>query len=880
MAEPGLLGAEVTHIPSNLHDPESSKFIPFAYPDALSDSEELLAAFFASSTAGLCILDTELRYLAINGVLAGMNGLPPGDHLGKTVREMLGSVADVLEPKFRRVLSTGESILNVEVSGVLPTRTELGHWIEHYFPIKDANGVVTRIGVVVIEITEQKRMERRLEELAAKLQREKDRLQILREIDQALSLHTSLPLLFPVIAACIGKVIPYDFAGTWLYDQAGQVARIAGLDSRVGEIFREGETLPLAETIAGQLMPAGKPKSLNHAELMGRDVPSARKLLEHGIKSVCLLPLITPKGALGALGLGSCHDSAFSADDLDLLGHAATSIALALENAVTDAALEQEKERLQTLLEVSNALTESKVDFQQAFPAIFAVLQKAVPHDSAFVTVVDQVAGTVMVRALGGVAPGGVYERGMNIPLSESFSGQLLEEREARNFNRQELDKFAQRSPRLKELLEHGFLWACAIPLNTPRGTVGFLFLGRKDDTAFTAQDCDFLRRVASEMALAVETSGMQSALLQEKNRLEVLEEINTTLLSSLEIQHLLPSVSASLQRTIAHDDIAVFLHDERTNSLRDYANTSELKLRILPDGGSLGLDDSLTGQTFVEGKTKVLHHAELLQVSFPVLQKALDLGVRSMCLVPLRTAKGPLGVLTLVSHADHAFDGEDVDFLEQVATALAQALGNALAHKALWTEEERLRVLLKTGASMASNLDIRQVFPSISAHVRHVKQHEFASLLLRDDALGALRRHAVDFPLAKKILPPDFTVPVDHCPAGKALQLGKPLIFSKDEIAAFGTDISKLILEEGLLSLCCVPLTSSKETLGTLNFGSTRPNAFQAEDLELFTQIAAQVAGALENEHAYREIEQLKNRLAAEKQYLEGEIRTELEFR
>jgi formate hydrogenlyase transcriptional activator len=48
---------------------------------------------------------------------------------------------------------------------------------------------------------------------------------------------------------------------------------------------------------------------------------------------------------------------------------------------------------------------------------------------------------------------------------------------------------------------------------------------------------------------------------------------------------------------------------------------------------------------------------------------------------------------------------------------------------------------------------------------------------------------------------------------------------------------------------------------------------------LELFSQIAAQVAGALENERAYREIEQLKNRLAAEKQYLEGEIRTELNF-
>jgi formate hydrogenlyase transcriptional activator len=147
------------------------------------------------------------------------------------------------------------------------------------------------------------------------------------------------------------------------------------------------------------------------------------------------------------------------------------------------------------------------------------------------------------------------------------------------------------------------------------------------------------------------------------------------------------------------------------------------------------------------------------------------------------------------------------------------------------------------------------------------------------DGDSGLLRRHATDFPLSKGSLPLDITGPVDNSPAGKAVMLGVPLIFTKEEIAAFGIEVTTYLIEEGIQSLCCIPLTTSKETLGTLNFGSTRRNAFQAEDLELFTQIAAQVAGALENERSYREIEQLKNRLAAEKQYLEGEIRTELNF-
>ena len=696
MSEPAVLGL-------------IDRVVAYTTPDAFSEPEQLLAAFFSASNVGFCILGRDLRYLAINHTLAAIDGIPAAGHLGRTVSEVFGGFAAKIEPELRRVLATGKPVLNREVSGVLPSRLEAGHWMAHYFPILDRTGHVKQVGALVVDNTKPKALEQAIETLANKLQLEKG----------------------------------------WL----------------------------------------------------------------------------------------------------------------------------------QALLEVSNALIESKADFESAFPAISTILRKAVPHDSAFVTVVDQVAETVLVRALGGAPSNGVYEHGLKIPMDESLSGQLLEEREARNLNRSQLEKCAQRSPRLKELLEQGFCGACFVPLRTPRGTVGFLFLARKNDVAFAEYDLDFLKRVASEMALAIEASDIQSALAQEKQRLHVLQEIDATLLSSLDIQKLLPAVSTCLHRTLPHDHVAVCLYDKDANALRSHANTSDLKRKILPHSGLLGLDNTLTGQTFVEGKTKVLNHADLVHVAFPVTQKALELGVRSSCFVPLLTAKGPLGVLTVSSHTDHAFGAEDVGFLEQVAAALAHALGNALAHKALRAEEARLRVLLRTGASIASNLDIRQIFPSISAHVRHVKQHEFASILLRDEAGGVFRRHAVDFPLTKGILPLDSTAPLDNSPPGKALKLGVPLIFSKEELAAFGIDNTTQMIEEGIQSLCCVPLTTSKDMLGTLNFGSTKPNAFQPEDLELFSQIAVQVAAALENERAYREIEQLKNRLTAEKQYLEGEIRTELNF-
>src|SRR5271170_2570790 len=115
---------------------------------ALFESEQLLNAYFSASKVGLVILDAELRFVAINQTLAEMNGIPAEAHLGKSLREMLGDFAELIEPQFRRVFATQQPILDLEISSVLPTRTEPGHWIEHFIPIKNASGEVAQVGGV------------------------------------------------------------------------------------------------------------------------------------------------------------------------------------------------------------------------------------------------------------------------------------------------------------------------------------------------------------------------------------------------------------------------------------------------------------------------------------------------------------------------------------------------------------------------------------------------------------------------------------------------------------------------------------------------------------------------------------------------------------
>jgi PAS domain-containing protein len=115
-------------------------------------SRVLLADFFDNSNVGLAIFDDQLRYVAINPCLAAMHGISVQSHLGKTLREVLGQVALQVEPAFRQVLATGQPFLNLDITGALPAKTEMGHWIDNLFPITGAHGRVKQVGAVVLEL--------------------------------------------------------------------------------------------------------------------------------------------------------------------------------------------------------------------------------------------------------------------------------------------------------------------------------------------------------------------------------------------------------------------------------------------------------------------------------------------------------------------------------------------------------------------------------------------------------------------------------------------------------------------------------------------------------------------------------------------------------
>jgi two-component system, cell cycle sensor histidine kinase and response regulator CckA len=124
-----------------------------------------IEAIYEYSPVGLCVLDTQLRFVRVNRRFAEMNGLPAEAHIGKTPREIASGLAQASEEAIRRVLETGEPLLNFEAAGETSARPGIRRsWNEHWFPLRDSTGAIVGLSVAAEETTDRKRAEERLRE--------------------------------------------------------------------------------------------------------------------------------------------------------------------------------------------------------------------------------------------------------------------------------------------------------------------------------------------------------------------------------------------------------------------------------------------------------------------------------------------------------------------------------------------------------------------------------------------------------------------------------------------------------------------------------------------------------------------------------------------
>ncbi|HKW57000.1 MAG TPA: sigma 54-interacting transcriptional regulator [Candidatus Acidoferrum sp.] len=388
-----------------------------------------------------------------------------------------------------------------------------------------------------------------------------------------------------------------------------------------------------------------------------------------------------------------------------------------------------------------------------------------------------------------------------------------------------------------------------------------------------------------ADRAISVPEMAPAEPLEQSRRQLEALLEVAESIARHRDLAALFHDLAERLHSVVDFDFLTLVLHDP----VRQVMRLHILETRH-PTPVKTGVETPMEGhpsgwvwqtqQPFVVADTEN-------DTRFPeFLQRLHDVGVRSLAMVPLTTAQHRLGAMGFGRLLPQRITEMELQFMQRVASQVAVAVDNTInfetsqAYQAqLARERDRLQALLEVNNVLVTTRDLAEVFRGIITSLEKVIHHDYTSLALLDSASGLLKIHALDFSGRPGVVDQEITVPLDTTPAGRCFSNGQPLVARGEEIDRFPNEVIRMLRAEGVQTICCVPLITQGRTFGTLNLASLHAEAFSPQDVELLQQVGAQIAIAVENALAFKQIDALKNKLAEEKLYLEEEIRTEFNF-
>jgi formate hydrogenlyase transcriptional activator len=375
------------------------------------------------------------------------------------------------------------------------------------------------------------------------------------------------------------------------------------------------------------------------------------------------------------------------------------------------------------------------------------------------------------------------------------------------------------------------------------------------------------MKRMQEDVCMSENKPGIEGNASSEYNRYRLLLEITDLVARAKSLPEALKEIAPPVLDLTGGELLNLSLHDAR----RDCMMTHYWKKnRESGEFGALPVDGAATGWAWKHQEPIAIPDTER-EERFPgCVPVLLNHGVRSYTVLPLSTPTARFGALGLGKNVPEALDNEDVEFLSRVALMGALALEKEKANRAF----EEQQSLVAISRELSSSLKLEELLPAILSSLRSIGRYERAILSLLDEDGRNVHRYG-DALEWEPHLNHGATVPLEQSLSAHAIETQGVTFFTASDLRTVNDPLAKTMYEVGIQSVCSVPLLAGNRVWGTLNPSSMAEGAFGSAEVEYLQQVANQIASALQNAHAYREIAQLKDRLVQEKRYLEYEIRS-----
>ena len=204
------------------------------------------------------------------------------------------------------------------------------------------------------------------------------RLQLLLKLTQEITSNLEFRELLRAISASIREVMDCDAVQIWLADSASGKFRLYALDFPEGKGFVKEGILIESVGACKRALETLQPTIRNIANPQEFPPDLYKLMLAEGLKTQCVIPLVSRGRAVAALTINRRTDNPFLPDEIDFLQEASGQIAIAIENCLAFSQISELKEKLAQEKVYLEEEIRSDMGFEQIVgnsPALKHVLQ-------------------------------------------------------------------------------------------------------------------------------------------------------------------------------------------------------------------------------------------------------------------------------------------------------------------------------------------------------------------------------------------------------------------------------------------------------------------------------------------------------------------------
>jgi len=185
------------------------------------------------------------------------------------------------------------------------------------------------------------------ESLRGRFERERDRLRLLLDVNNAVVSTLELNALFAATSETLRRTLPHEYTSlALLVPETGRVTLHAVEVRGAKEIVPQGYDLSNDDSPAARAIATRAVIRLSRADLDAWNSPATQRIVAAGVRSMCCVPLLVRDRAVGSLNAASLRADAFDDDAVELLRQVAGQLVIAVENATAYREIAELKDRL------------------------------------------------------------------------------------------------------------------------------------------------------------------------------------------------------------------------------------------------------------------------------------------------------------------------------------------------------------------------------------------------------------------------------------------------------------------------------------------------------------------------------------------------------